>query len=182
MAPMKRLALVAFLVALFAPATAAHAAVPCRDRIYNDWYPDGKIATTYPVSCYRDALKHVKGDALVYSSLTDDIRSALQVALQRKHGKANVPEQVGKGGKGGVSPAVTTLPPSQNDSGGGTKTDAGDGSQSVAQTTTIAAGPSSSSGGGVPMPILVLGALALLLLAAGAAGAGAKRFRRRPDA
>jgi hypothetical protein len=177
---MKRLALVAFLVALVVPAT-AKAAAPCRDRIYNDWYPDGKIATTYPVACYRDALKHVKGDALVYSSLTDDIRAAMQVALQRQNGQTNVPNAVGTGGKGAVSPDVTTLPQTK-DGGGPSSTDAGGGSQQVSQTTTIASAPTGSSGGGIPAPILVLGGLAILLAAIGAVGMGAKRFRGRGPA
>jgi hypothetical protein len=177
MAAMHRLALLAFLVVLVVPAT-ANAAVPCRDRIYNDWYPDGKIATTYPVACYRDALKHVKGDALVYSSLTDDIRSAMQVALQRQNGQKDVPSAVGTGGKGAVSPEVTTLPQTTKDGGAPSSTDAGGGTQPVSQTTTIASAPTGSSGGGIPVPILVLGGLALLLAAIGAVGMGAKRFRR----
>jgi hypothetical protein len=51
-------------LAPFAPSTAG--AVPCRDRIYNDWYHDGKIATTYPIACYRDAIKKVPTDARQY--------------------------------------------------------------------------------------------------------------------
>ncbi len=43
------------------PATAA-AKVPCRDQVYNDWDHDGKIASKYPVACYRDALRHVPTD------------------------------------------------------------------------------------------------------------------------
>src|SRR5262245_37392521 len=109
MAAMKRLALVALAVAFCVPAT-AKAAVPCRDRIYNDWYKDGKIASTYPIGCYRDALKHVPADARTYSSLADDIRAALQGALARLHGKTNVPAQIGKGGQGGVLPVTSTLP------------------------------------------------------------------------
>src|SRR5690349_5749122 len=66
-ARVKRLALLVLAFAAFAPAT-ANASVPCRDRIYNDWYADGKIATTYPLGCYRDALKHVPTDARTYSS------------------------------------------------------------------------------------------------------------------
>src|SRR5579884_2890405 len=95
---MKRLLLLVVVVlAGLAPATGS-ASTPCRDRIYNDWYPDGKIKTTYPIACYRDALAHIRGDALVYSSLSDDIRSAMQAALARLHGRAKVPMQVGKGG------------------------------------------------------------------------------------
>jgi len=167
---MKRLALAAVAASFFLPAT-AHAAVPCRDRIYNDWYKDGKIASTYPIACYRDALKHVPADARTYSSLADDIRAAEQAAIARAHGKT-VPEQIGKGGTGAVSPATATIP-SETTPG---VTDA---------TTTTPSGAvvvksSSSSGGGIPLPILVLGGIAIALVAIGAIGAGVRRFRR-PD-
>ena len=65
---MKRLLLLSLLVVFAVPAQ-AHAAAPCRDRIFNDWYADGKIASTYPHACYVDALHHIPPDADVYSSL-----------------------------------------------------------------------------------------------------------------
>jgi hypothetical protein len=178
MAAMRRLALVAFAAALFAPAT-ANAAVPCRDRIYNDWYKDGKIASTYPIGCYRDALKHVPADARTYSSLADDIRSAEQGALERLHGRKNVPAQIGKGGTGAVSPATATLPRNGNGSGNSNGNGAGGTGQVTDTTQTVAAPAASSSGGGIPLPILILGGIALALVAIGAIGAGARRFRRQ---
>ena len=172
MAPMRRLALVALLIAAFWP-TAANAAVPCRNRIYNDWYGDGKIATTYPLSCYRDALKHVKSDARVYSSLVDDIKSAMQGALEREHGK-KVPAQIGRGlesvGLSGVKGKDVTLHPSSSKVTSA-RTQANG-------TSTVAVGQT-GSGGGIPTPIIVLGAIALLLAAVGAAGGGYRRFQRR---
>ncbi len=176
---MKRLLLLGLVLAAFVALTPGTAAAkpPCRDRIYNDWYPDGKIATTYPVACYRDALKHIRPDALTYSSLADDIRSAMQAAIARLHHK-QVPAQVGKGAPPPTQPGSTTP-----DSTSPKTTDSrSSGPQSVSQTlptTTILAAPAaSSSGGGVPVPLLVLGGLALLLAAAGAAGVVAKRARR----
>lgn len=176
---MRRLALLAFAAALFAPAT-SNAAVPCRDRIYNDWYKDGKIASTYPIGCYRDALKHVPADARTYSSLADDIRAAEQGALERLHGRKNVPAQIGKGGTGAVSPATATLP--RNGNGSGNVGKGADGTGQVTDTSktgAVAAPASSSSGGGIPLPILILGGIALALVAIGAIGAGARRFRRQ---
>ena len=93
---MKRVVLLILAVAAVVP-VAANAAVPCRDRIYNDWYGDGKIATTYPLACYRDALQHVHNDARIYSSLIDDIKSAMQGAIERQRGAKAVPSQVGRG-------------------------------------------------------------------------------------
>jgi hypothetical protein len=183
MASMKRLVVALLALAAFVPA-AANAAVPCRDRIYNDWYADGKIATTYSAGCYRDALKHIPPDARTYSSLADDIRAAMRGAQARTAGHKGVPAQIGKG----VEPAaatVSTTPKGPPASSGGGKT-----AQSVKPpvqsrqpdggalpASTVAADPTSSSSSGVPVPLLVLGALALLLIAVGAAGAIAKRRR-----
>jgi hypothetical protein len=168
---MKRLLLVLLLavvaVPVAIPATAG-AAVPCRNKIYNDWYGDGKIASTYPISCYRDALKHMRAGDTIYSSLSDDIHSALQAAIERSHGKAHVPAQVGRGltklGPNGVLVAdhtKKTHAPPKND-------------------TSVAAGPvadSSSGGSGVPLPLLVLGGVAILLAAAGGLGMIARHRR-----
>lgn len=164
---MKRLALIGLLVATFWP-TAANAAVPCRNKIYNDWYADGKIATTYSISCYRDAIKHVSNDAKIYSSLVDDIKSAMRAAVERSHHE-KVPAQVGKGkgvnaaGGKGKKPTTTPTP--------------------TTTTTSTAIGPASGStgggGGGIPTPILILGALAILLAIVGAAGTGLRYYRRR---
>jgi hypothetical protein len=179
MAPMKRLLLLALLVvAATAIPAQASAAGPCRNDIYDDWYQDGKIASTYPISCYRDAIKHVHGDAQIYSSLTDDIRAAMQAAISRAHGKTNVPSQVGKG--------VPASESSSSSSSGGGPTSSSDASKrptSPVDVSTIAAPVADSgNGSGVPVPLLVLGGLALLLAAAGGIGMLARRRSNRPSA
>jgi hypothetical protein len=168
----KRVVLVILALAAVAPATAT-ASVPCRDRIYNDWYADGKIATTYPLACYRDALKHVKGDALVYSSLSDDIRAAMQGALALSKGDTKVPAQIGDSGPGS-KPRSDRSP-----SSGSTPHDPVPGTEPVNTTlpNTVSAGATSGGGSGVPVPLLVLGGLALLLTAVGGIGVVAKRRR-----
>jgi hypothetical protein len=172
---MKRLALLVLVLAAFGVPSAAHAAVPCRDRIYNDWYADGKIATTYPIACYKSALAHIPADARIYSNLANDIHTAMQAAILRERGR-KVPAEVGKGttttGHGG----------SANHSVNQTKTTTTSSSSSTnsSPTTTLASSStSSSSGGGVPLPIIVLGAVAILLAATGAIGAGVRHLRNR---
>ncbi|MGH3003449.1 MAG: hypothetical protein ACRDM1_12460 [Gaiellaceae bacterium] len=180
---MKRLLLLLALAAIgiaAIPATASAAAVPCRDKIYNDWYHDGKIASTYPIACYRDALKHMRTGDTIYSSLSDDIHSALQAALERSHGKKRVPLQVGKGfsdvGPDGVLVADHTKKsdksPRTNDTSRETKPPA-------TATVEASAPVADTNGGGVPLPLLVLGALALLLAASG--GVGMLVRKRRGD-
>jgi hypothetical protein len=160
---MKRLALFVLLLAAFGVPSAAHAAVPCRDRIYNDWYADGKIKTDYPIACYRSALKNIPQDAQIYSNLSQDIQRAMQAAIAASHGKT-VPAEVGKGNKGTEAKGQHNV----NQSTVATDT-----------TSTLASGDTSSSGSGLPLPIIILGGLAILLAAAGAIGAGVRHFRGR---
>ena len=161
---MKRLLLLAMLLAVAVPAPASAAGTPCRNKVFNDWYPDGKIASSYPVGCYRDALKHLPSDAAVYSSLGDDVRAAMRAALRRSHGLA-APAQVGHGrsaiGAGSVKGALASINSAKLPA---TKS----GSSGLVATAT-----------GAPLPILVLGGIALALVAAGGIGAGVRHARSR---
>jgi len=164
-------------------ATPAQAATPCWKLLLNDWY-DGRIDQTYPVHCYKDALKHLPSDVQTYSSAHDDILRALQSAItKQKSEHKNVsnntlvpPEQAGSGGtgsggsggggSGGTTTSTststsTTGEPGRNDNGG------------------LAGSVSSDSPSSIPTPLLILGGLALLLVAAGAAGLIAKRVQAR---
>jgi hypothetical protein len=171
---MKRLLLIGVVLAVLAPST-ANAAVPCRNKIYNDWYGDGKIASTYPIACYRDALKHVQPDAQVYSSLVDDIKSAMRGAIEREHGEKNVPVQIGRGLSSGVKGKTITLSKGKQTARNTSNTTTID---PVDRSSTVAVGKT-SGGSGIPTPIIILGALAILLAAIGAAGSGVRYFKRR---
>jgi hypothetical protein len=140
-------------------APVAGAKTTCRDRIYADWRQDGKVASTYPLSCYRDALRHIPNGDSVYTSLADDIRAAFQAAVARSHGK-QVAAQVGHGSKQ-PDPNATMM----------------DERTHPLASATIAAAPASDSGGGVPIPLIVLGALALALLIAGGIGLAVRASR-----
>jgi hypothetical protein len=154
----KRILLLGLAFAAFAVPAGAHAAVPCRDKIYNEWYSTGKISTNYPAECYRDALKNIPPDAQVYSNLGGDIKAAMQAALAHP---------------GGGGPAV----------GSGSSTSTGPHQvkgKSATLPHPVALAPlSSSAGGGVPTPILVLGALAIVLALAGLVGTGVQQTRKR---
>ena len=189
--PVRRLLLLlALALALtVAPFAAAKSAAPCRDRVYNDWYADGKIATTYSLPCYRSALAHLNdsADLTIYSSLGDDIRLALAAAVRRHHHEL-APRVVGKGFTSPASatvqsttPAATTTSPAVHPSKP-TRTDpvtTADRTPADRTVTTSAAAASTESSGGTPVPLLVLGGLALALFAAGGVGAGVRRARRR---
>jgi hypothetical protein len=184
------LPLLALVLALTAaPVAAGKAAVPCRDRVYNDWYADGKIATTYPLSCYRSALAHLNGsaDLTVYSSLGDDIRLALAAAVRRQHHEL-APREVGKGftipnsrtpasANADPSSRTTTTKSSALHPGQRPTPESLDHTATAADSSAAAVGAGSS--GGTPVPLLVLGGIALALVAAGGVGAGIRRTRRQ---
>jgi hypothetical protein len=160
----KRLLLLALTAAaIWLPA--AHAAVPCRDKIYNEWYATGKIATNYPAACYRDALKNIPADAQVYSNLGSDIKRALELSLERSSSTnpSRIPAAVGSG----------HLLPTNARTKGAVKT------QHAPGPSTVAAGETSGGSSGLPTPVLVLGGVALALAAAGLIGTGARYVRRR---
>ena len=167
---MKRLFLLAALLAVALPGPASAAGSPCRNKIFNDWYRDGKIASTYPTSCYRDALKHIPVDASIYSSLSDDVRAAMRASLRRAEGLA-VPKQVGHGfaalGAGKVKGALAKISLSQSPPG------------TTASGTGAGSGSRADTARGAPLPILVLGGIALALVAAGGIGVGVRHARSR---
>jgi hypothetical protein len=179
----------AALVGTAARPTPAQAATPCWKLLLNDWY-DGRIDQTYPVHCYREALKHLPSDVQTYSSAHDDILRALQSAIakqQTEHkpvgGNTPVPPQSGgsSGGSGDGSGdgGTTDTGPNNTDAGGGTTTTSEPGRDSGGG---LAGQVSSDSPSSIPTPLLVLGGLALILVAAGGAGLIAKRVQSRRQA
>jgi len=159
------------------PAT-ADAKVPCRNKIYNDWYHDGQIASTYPLGCYRDALAHVRQGDAIYTSLEDDIRSALQAAIARQHGK-KVAAQVGH--KFSAQPVLVGSQSTPNGSGSKSIASTDPGTGDTHDAAPALAADTTSSSSGAPLPLIVLGGVALALIAAGGVGVAIRR-RRGPAA
>src|ERR1700730_10320584 len=57
----------------------------CSKALVHDWYVDGRIDQTYPVHCYRQALKQIPEDQIIYGTLRQDLTRGLQSAI-RQHG------------------------------------------------------------------------------------------------
>src|SRR3989442_4270189 len=76
----------------------------CSKALIHDWYVDGRVDKTYPVHCYREALKDIPEDQLIYGTLRDDLTRALQSVIRKHNGKVgpNTPvpgsDQNGGGG------------------------------------------------------------------------------------
>jgi hypothetical protein len=178
---MRRLILLPLLLVFVVPGQ-ARAAAPCRDKIYSDWYADGKIASTYSHACYVDALRHVPAASEEYSSLRDDITAAMRAGALHAEGKV-VPKEVGHGFAPhnvlvSGTPAATQSTPHNNNTAPPPASSSKDPGTSEASANG-SPGEVAAASSGAPVPVLVLGGLALVLLAAGAIGAGVKHARSR---
>src|SRR5439155_530387 len=64
----------------------------CSKALIHDWYVDGRVDKTYPVHCYREALKDIPEDQLIYGTLRDDLTRALQSVIRKHNGSAAAPQ------------------------------------------------------------------------------------------
>jgi hypothetical protein len=132
----------------------------CSQALIHDWYVDGRVDQTYAVHCYREALKNIPEDQIVYGSLRDDLTRAL-LAVTRD-----------KGGNVGPDTLVPGANPGGGDGTGGTGHDEG-----FFGRLAKALGPDTADS--IPVPLLVLGGLALLLIAAAGVSFAARRMQAR---
>ena len=54
------------------------------DEIVADWYKDGRVDQVYALPCYKEAIRSLPVDVLVYSNAEEDILRALAYARQGK--------------------------------------------------------------------------------------------------
>jgi hypothetical protein len=140
------------------------AATPCWKAVVADWYDNGQIDKTYPAHCYREALRNMPEDIRDYTSLGDDLQSAL-VDSVRSRGDERRTAVSGNGS------------PTQGGSGTtGTKAKAKH-DKGFVRSAVDALGPSGADD--VPWPLMVLAAIACALLLGGSAGMIARRLKAR---
>src|SRR5712691_12488634 len=79
----------------------------CSAALIHDWYVDGRVDKTYPVHCYREALKNIPEDQAIYGTLRQDLTRALQSTIRQHGGHVNgdtlVVPLAGPGGGSGPS-------------------------------------------------------------------------------
>ena len=142
------------VLALSVGAAAASAKTPCWAQIQNEWVNNQRIATIYPLHCYREAIAHVPEDLRQYSSIEEDILAARQLAARQ--GRTLQDRQSPQPGSMGA----------QNDP-----------DQTLFTKGFDKLGPDNADS--IPLPLLILAGLSLLLIAAGAAGLVTRRLRAR---
>jgi hypothetical protein len=173
------LALLAAVIAGGVAVPEADAAKPCYRQLINDWY-DGRIDKSYPIACYREAIKKLPPDVKTYSSAQEDFERALAAAIRQNGGQAPTvvpPSDVGRS----VDPSEDPGETDTTGSGGGTSTGPGgdEGTPSPEDEKGVIGSLGPDNADSIPVPLLVLAGVAMLLLAAAAAGFIAKRVQER---
>lgn len=106
-------ALFALVLALLAIPTAASASTPCWKDVIADWSKDNAVDGRYSPTCLRQAMVNAPTDLKIYSSLEDDLQSALRARSARR--LAGVPARPAAAslaepsGSSAVSPLVVVL-------------------------------------------------------------------------
>jgi hypothetical protein len=137
----------------------------CSQNLIHDWYVDGRVDKTYPVHCYREALRDIPEDQVIYGTLRDDLTRALQAVIRNNNGD--------------VGP--NTPVPGSDDGGDGTSGggNSGNGSGNDGLFTRLARALGPDTADSIPIPLLVLGGLALLLMAAAAVSFITRRMQAK---
>ena len=169
----------------------------CAQRVIRDWYSGGRVDGTYPLACYRAAMRALPEDVRQYSDADREIARALAYARQglrdpgpgpaapaRKPKPAPPPppseraeratSSAARASRSAPAPTPTRRAEQPEASPGARPVPGPDGPVRLAS----AAGP--VDGTGLPYPVIVLATLAALLVAtAGGARLTARRRRRR---
>jgi hypothetical protein len=152
------LAVVAGLLPAAVFAGGASARTPCWKQVLNDW-SNGRPIGTYPLHCYRDAIRNLPEDLRDYSSAADDINAALQAQIAQRNTRS--PQSLSGSAKGKAVPRGI---------GGADQP-----SQSAYRRAIDNLGTSNADA--LPIPLLVLASLGGALLAAAAGMTATKRIR-----
>ena len=156
--PFLILTTLAATLALMVSAAPASAKTPCWKNVIGDWYVDGRVDGTYPISCYQQAIQNLPEDVRSYADAASEIRRAMLDRL--RHG--DEPAR----GKSKRSVAPITF-----------SDKSGEPPQGPVSRLVDKIGPSNADS--VPLPLLVLAGIAFLLLAAAAGSFVARRLQAR---
>jgi hypothetical protein len=105
-------AVCALVVALLAIPATASASTPCWKDVIADWSKDNSVDGRYAPRCIRQAMVNAPTDLKIYSSLEDDLQSALRARSARRLAGVHAPAAASlaaPSGSSAVSPLVVVL-------------------------------------------------------------------------
>jgi len=170
----------------------------CAQRVIRDWYSGGRVDGTYPLACYRAAMRALPEDVRQYSDADREIARALAYARQGLRDPGPGPEapatkpkpapppppreraerttsSAARASRSAPAPSPKRRAEQPEASPGARPVPALDGPVRLAS----AAGP--VDGTGLPYPVIVLATLAALLVVTAGGARLAARRRRRGD-
>ena len=139
------------ILAALLPGGAA-AKTPCWKQVLNDW-SNGRAIASYPLHCYREAIRNLPEDLRDYSSAADDILAALQSQISNRENRHLQAHGLGDA-KGSAHPSRSAYRRAIDNLG-------------------------TSNADSLPIPLLVLASLGAALLLAAAGMTATKRIRAR---
>lgn len=180
----------ALTLVVMSPPAGAASLDDCAQRVIRDWYSGGRVDNTYPLACYRAAIRALPNDVLAYSNADQDIRRALAFAQRGRTDPGNgaeaapKPEPKPAPTRTAAPTAKPTAPKSEPDtarSADPAPPVAKEAPKRIAapRPSVPASAQTTGASGSVPYPIIALAGLSALLLATGAIGWVASR-RDRP--
>ena len=182
----------------FAPPAGAGPYDACAQRVIRDWYSGGRVDGTYPLACYRAAMRALPEDVRQYSDADREIARALAYARQGLRDP----------GPGPAAPATKPKPappPPPRERAERTTSSAARASRSAPAPSPkrraeqpeaspgarpvpardgpvrLASAAGQVDGTGLPYPVIVLATLAALLVVTAGGARLAARRRRRGD-
>jgi hypothetical protein len=144
--------------------------------VVEDWY-DGRIDDTYPLRCYREAIKHLPEDVQAYSDAPDAINRALQSRMRSQSGGEPAEPRRESPREESGSGAAGTLERSLGGDDPGESSNPSRQPEGPVRVAIDKLGPENADS--VPLPLIVLAAVAGLLMAGGAAALVARRLHAR---
>ncbi|HEX2303528.1 MAG TPA: hypothetical protein VHH57_07880 [Gaiella sp.] len=156
-----------FLVA--APSAEAGQLDECAQRVIRDWYSGGRVDGTYPLACYRAAIRALPNDVLQYSDAGRDISRALEYARRGRSDPGN-----GSSTPDASAPAQPSIPKNERSTSAAVEPPARPPADMSARLASGPDQPAPSSGLSLPV-LALLGVAGVLLLSAVAGWLAARR-------
>jgi hypothetical protein len=147
----------------------------CGQRVIRDWYSGGRVDKTYPLPCYREAIRSLPDDVMQYTDAGAAIERALESARHRTATKAErITDAAEAETTDAASAAALARRPARPTTSAGGRVSAPQANDPARLTARAARGVHDP---GLPYPLIALGALSAVLLVSGLAAGLARRGR-----
>jgi hypothetical protein len=147
----------------------------CGQRVIRDWYSGGRVDKTYPLPCYREAIRSLPDDVMQYTDAGAAIERALESARHRTATKAErITDAAEAETTDAASAAALARRPARPTTSAGGRVSAPQANDPARLTARAARGVHDP---GLPYPLIAIGALSAVLLVSGLAAGLARRGR-----